>query len=113
MVTRALTAGFEIWAPILLVVVLLTFAASQRPGTLVESIRERCFSAYMSNSAVEKCVGVPLSRQINRHGSVTFRSTQPNDLSDLFDLIFLLKDLCEILPLRPRSFVDTFLLDII
>lgn len=79
----------------------------------MESIRERCFPAHMRNLTIQKCFGVPLSGQGNRHGSISFRSTQPDDFFDLFDIILLLKDLREVLTLRLRCAVDTFLLDIV
>ncbi|KAJ5288088.1 hypothetical protein N7478_003774 [Penicillium angulare] len=50
MMARALTAGLGVRAPVLLMFIFLTFAASQRPRTFIESIGERCFLSHMGNS---------------------------------------------------------------
>ena len=108
MVARALAASLGVWAPVFFMIVLLTFAATQRSLSLIEPVRERCFSTDVDDAAVEQGLCIRLCGKVNGHGSITFLSTKPDDLFDLCDFVLLLEGAQEVLSLRPRRLEDTF-----
>lgn len=66
-VARALAAGFQIRAPVFLMVILLKFAVSQGPLSLIKPIRKTCFMVYAGNAAAEQCFCVRLARGVDGH----------------------------------------------
>lgn len=75
MVARALAAGLGVWAPVFLMIVRLTFAATQRSLSLIELVRESCFSTDVDDATAQQGLYICLCGKVNGHGSIPFLST--------------------------------------